>query len=91
MASTTVKFLTAFDPLDKKHVEWLKKMMDMAENMGDSKGHQSMVKSINLNPFGVQLEQRDALDWPHIHFVLCARYAKAVLSDRAWIPPQAMS
>ena len=91
MTSTTVKFLTAFDPLDKKHVEWLKKMMDMAENMGDPKGHQSMVKSINLNPFGVLLDPRDALDWPHIHFVLCARYPKAVLNDRAWIPPQVIS
>ena len=86
MASTTVQFLTAFDPLDKKHVEWLKKMIDLAENMGDPKGHQNMVKSINSNPFGVKLPERDALDWPHIHFVLCARYAKAVLSDRAWIP-----
>lgn len=86
MASTTVQFLTAFDPLDKKHVVWLKKMIDLAENMGDPKAHHNMVKSINSNPFGVTLPERDALDWPHIHFVLCARYAKAVLSDRAWIP-----
>jgi len=50
MASTTVQFLTAFDPLDKKHVEWLKKMIDLAETMGDPKAHVSMVKSINSNP-----------------------------------------
>jgi hypothetical protein len=88
MASTTVQFLTAFDPLDKKHVEWLKKMIDMAETMGDPKAQLTVVKSINSNPFGVKLPDRDALDWPHIHFVLCARYAKAVLNDRAWIPVQ---
>jgi hypothetical protein len=86
MASSTVQFLSAFDTLDKKHVEWLKKMMDMAENMGDPKAHISMLKSINSNPFGVNLPERDSLDWPHIHFVLCAQYAKAVLRGMAHIP-----
>lgn len=86
MASTTVQFLTAFDALDKKHVEWLKKMIDLAENMGDPKAHVSMVKSINSNPFGVKLADRDALDWPHIHFVLCGKYAQAVLKGMAYVP-----
>lgn len=87
MASTTVQFLTAFDPLDKAHVTWLKKMIDMAENMSDPNAHITMVKSINSNPFGVKIAERDALDWPHIHFVLCARYAKAVLKGMAHVPP----
>ncbi len=91
MASNTVKFMTAFDPLDKKHVTWLKKMMDMAETMGDPKAQVTMIASINSNPFGVELDHRDALDWPHIHFVLCAQYAKAVIRGRAWVPPQVMS
>jgi hypothetical protein len=86
MASTTVQFLTAFDPLDRVHVEWLKKMIDLAETMGDPKGQITMVKSINSNPFGVKLPERDALDWPHIHFVLCARYAQAVLKGMAYVP-----
>jgi hypothetical protein len=86
MASTTVQFLTAFDPLDKKHIEWLKTMMDMAEKMGDPKAHITMIKSINANPFGVKLAERDSLDWPHIHFVLCAQYAKAVLKGMAYVP-----
>jgi hypothetical protein len=86
MATTTVQFLTAFDSLDKKHVEWLKKMIDLAENMGDPKAHVSMVKSINSNPFGAKLAERDALDWPHIHFVLCAKYAQAVLKGMAHVP-----
>jgi hypothetical protein len=91
MASNTVKFLTAFDPLDQKHVTWLQKMMDMAETMSDAKSHIKMIESINSNPLGVKLEQRDALDWPHIHFVICAQYAKAVLKDRAWIPARQAS
>lgn len=86
MASTTAQFLGTFDPLDKNHVNWLKKMMDMAECMGDAKAHITMVKSINSNPFGVKLAERDALDWPHIHFVLCARYANAVLGGKAYVP-----
>lgn len=88
MVSTTVQFLTAFDPLDKRHVAWLKKMVDLAETMGDPRAHVTMVKSINANPFGAKLPDNEALDWPHIHFALCARYAKAVLNDRAWIPVQ---
>lgn len=89
--STTVKFLTAFDPLDKKHVMWLKKMMDLAEGLGDAKAQLKIVEAINSNPFGVQLPASDALDWPHIHFVLCASYAKAVLKKKAWVPPQESS
>jgi len=84
--SSTVRFITAFDPLDKAHVKWFQKMMEMAENMGDSKAHLKMVESVNSNPFGVVITEREALDWPHIHFVLSAQYAKAVLKKRAYIP-----
>lgn len=86
MASNTVKFLTAFDPIDVKHVEWFKKMINMAENMGDPNAQLKMIGAINSNPLGIELSQRDALDWPHIHFVLCAQYAKAVLKGLAYIP-----
>jgi hypothetical protein len=34
----------------------------------------------------VKLAKQDTLDWFHIHFVLCAAYAKAVLKGKAWIP-----
>ena len=34
----------------------------------------------------ILLSQQDTLDWFHIHFVLCAAYAKAVLKGKAWIP-----
>jgi len=86
MTSTTVKFVTAFDALDRAHVMWLKKVMDMAGSLGDPKAEINMVNMINTNPFGITLEKRDALDWPHIHFVLCASYARAVLCGRAHVP-----
>lgn len=86
MTTTTTKFVTAFDALDRAHVTWLKKVMDMAGMMGDPKGELNMINIINANPFGVKLAKQDALDWPHIHFVLCASYARAVLCGRAYVP-----
>lgn len=86
MTTTTAKFVSAFDALNRSHVDWLKKVMDMAGSMGDPKGELNMVSTINANPFGITLDKRDALDWPHIHFVLCASYARAVLSGRAYVP-----
>jgi len=58
-------------------------MMDMAENFHNQT---NLVKDINNNPLGIVLDDKDALDWPHIHFVLCASYAKAVLRGLAHVP-----
>jgi len=44
------------------------------------------VAEINKNPMGVKLEQMEALEWPHIHFCICAVYAKAVLRKKAFVP-----
>lgn len=84
--STTSKFLKVFDPKNQSHVVWLSQMMDLAENMGDPSKSMNVIGDINKNPFGLVLEKKDALDWPHIHFVLCAAYAKAVLQGAAFIP-----
>ena len=84
--SNTSKFLKAFDPKNNAHVEWLSQMMDLAETMGDPAKSINMVRDINTNPMGIQLEKMDALDWPHIHFVLCAAYAKAVPRGLAYVP-----
>lgn len=81
--STTSKFLKVFEPDNSMHVDWLSRMMTMAENIGDST---NIVKDVNNNPMGIVLEHNDALDWPHIHFVLCAAYAKAVLNGTAYVP-----
>jgi hypothetical protein len=86
MAQTnTAKFLSKFDPENETHVVWLSHMIDLAEAMGNPESHIKLVAEINMNPMKIKLDQRDALDWPHIHFVLCASYAKAVLKKKAWI------
>jgi len=84
--SITSKFLTAFEPDNSMHVDWLARMMDLAENIGDPEKSVHMVREVNTNPFGITLGTSDALDWPHIHFVLCASYAKAVLRGIAYVP-----
>jgi len=84
--STTSKFLKAFEPDNAVHVDWLRQMMDLAESMGDPSKSINMINDINKNPLGITLDKMDALDWPHIHFVLCASYAKAVLRGIAFVP-----
>lgn len=86
MTSITAQFVTAFDCSNEVHVRWLARMIDVAERMGDPAAHISLVNEINLNPMNIVLEQRDALDWPHIHFCLCGVYSKAVLRGKAFVP-----
>ena len=83
--SNTSKFVKAFDVQSKTHVEWLSHMCDIAETLSPEKST-NMMSEINKNPFGIKLDQMDVLDWPHIHFCLCAVYAKAVLKNKAFIP-----
>lgn len=80
--STTSKFVTAFKPDNEEHVKWLAVMCDLAENWGKF----DIEKEMKKNPMNVPVEKKDALDWPHIHFCLCALYAKAVLKNKAFIP-----
>jgi len=54
--------------------------------MGDPSKDSNLVAEINKNPMGVTLEQIEALEWPHIHFCICAVYAKAVLRKKAHVP-----
>ena len=83
--STSI-FIKAFDPKQKSHVVWLKKMTDIAETLGDPKRHHALVTEINSNPMGVKLDNRDALMWVEIHFGIAMKYARAVLSGEAVIP-----
>jgi hypothetical protein len=86
MASITTQFIKAFDSSNEGHVRWLARMIDVAESLGDPEAHISLVNEINLNPMNVVLDQRDALDWAHIHFCICAVYSKAVLRGKAFVP-----
>jgi hypothetical protein len=80
--STTSKFVAAFKPDNEVHVKWLAVMCDLVENWGKFDLEAEMKK----NPMNIAIEKKDALDWPHIHFCLCAVYAKAVLKGQAWVP-----
>jgi hypothetical protein len=84
--SITAKFIKAFDCKNKVHVMWLSHMIDLAESMSDPTAHITLVAEVNMNPMKIELDHRDALDWPHIHFCLCGVYAKAVLRGQAFIP-----
>jgi hypothetical protein len=86
MSTITTKFIKAFDSQNMSHVKWLSHMIDLAESMNDPTAHITLVAEINMNPMKIELDQRDALDWPHIHFCLCAVYAKAVLRGLAFVP-----
>ena len=83
--SFTSKFIKAFDPLNEAHVKWLSHMNDIAENISPEKAT-DLSKEINKNPMKIVLDKTDALDWPHIHFCVCALYAKAVLKGKAYVP-----
>jgi hypothetical protein len=84
--SVTARFIKAFDSQNQSHVKWLSRMIDVAELMSDPTREITLVADINMNPMKVELSQMEALEWPHIHFCLCAMYAKAVLRGKAWIP-----
>lgn len=86
MTTITSKFIKVFDCQNKSHITWLAHMIDLAESMNDQSAHIKLVEEINMNPMKVKIDTRDALDWPHIHFCLCAVYAKAVLNGKAFIP-----
>lgn len=87
----TSRFIKAFVPTNERHVEWLKKMTILAETLGDANKHQRLVKEIQSNPMKVVVNEVEALDWPHIHFVLAMSYAKAVLTDKAYVPTHSSS
>ena len=86
--SNTSRFMQAFDPSNERHVRWFKKMTELSEKMNNPNEAITLNAEINLNPMRITLSHPDTLDWFHIHFVLCASYAKAVLKGTAWVPPQ---
>jgi hypothetical protein len=87
MATITAKFLTKFDPADKSHVAWFKRMCDIGDQMGNPESQITLVAEINLNPMKVEIDHRQALEWVHIHFCLSMKYSRDVLTGTgAWVP-----
>ena len=83
--SITMKFLKEFKPDNEEHVKWFRDMTLLAETMGDPEKASGLISEINKNPFNIKLDARDALDWPHIHFVLCGSYVRALFKGGAFI------
>lgn len=91
MTSPITVFKNAFDPMNQSHVVWLKKMTDIADTMKDLSQQFSLMKEVNVNPMNVKLDERDALSWVEIHFVLAMKYARAVLNSQAVVPASGLT
>lgn len=88
--SLTSQFIKNFDPKNKTHIEWFSHMIVLAGNMVNPESRVNLVAEINKNPMNIIVSTTEALDWPHIHFVLCATYSLAVLKHKAYIPSVAI-
>ena len=82
-SETTNLFAEKFNPEDKTHVMWLKKMGELMETLDPAK-RMDLTKLVNLNPMGVTM--KNPLDWVFIHFSLAMKYTKAVLNGDGWVP-----
>jgi hypothetical protein len=76
-------FVSAFNPMEKTHVLWLKRMNREMEKM-DMNTKMNLDELVNSNPMGVKMT--NGLDWVFIHFSIAMAYTKAVLEGKAWIP-----
>lgn len=83
----TSRFIKKFDSANEAHVKWLQKMTVLAPTLGDPNARNKIVDEINSNPMLLKVTTVEALDWPHIHFVLATAYATQVLTGKAYVPP----
>jgi hypothetical protein len=80
---TASAFVNAFNPMEKTHVLWLRKMNREMDKM-DLSAKLNLDELVNSNPMGTKMT--NGLDWVFIHFSLAMAYTKAVLEGRAWVP-----
>ena len=80
---TASAFVNAFNPMEKTHVLWLRKMNREMDKM-DLTAKMNLDELVNSNPMGTKMT--NGLDWVFIHFSLAMAYTKAVLEGRAWVP-----
>ena len=81
----------AFDPLNPKHVLWLKELSTISEAMKvtDPLEQEKAMRKLDLtsllkkNPMKVAI---DPLEFPMTHFGLAMLYTNAVFKGLAWIP-----
>ena len=80
---TDNKFAKAFNPKEKTHVLWLRKMSRAMEKMGPTT-QMNLLEMINENPMGEKMS--NGADWVFAHFGMAMAYTNAVLEGKAWIP-----
>jgi len=80
---TAAAFIQAFNPMEKTHVLWLRRMNREMDKM-DLSARMNLEELVNSNPMGKKMN--NGLDWVFIHFALAMAYTKAVLENKAWIP-----
>jgi hypothetical protein len=75
------QFAKMFNPMEKTHVLWLRKMNRQMEKMSQQ---MNILEMINENPMGVKMS--NGADWVFAHFGMAMAYTNAVLEGKAWIP-----
>jgi hypothetical protein len=84
MESTVANnFVSAFNPMEKTHVLWLRRMNREMEKMDPMK-NMNLNEMVNSNPMGAKMT--NGVDWVFVHFSLAMAYTKAVLEGKAWVP-----
>jgi hypothetical protein len=76
-------FVSAFNPMEKTHVLWLRRMNREMEKL-DLTRKVDLIEIVNSNPMGAKMT--NGLDWVFVHFSLAMAYTKAVLEGLAWVP-----
>jgi len=79
------EFVKNFDCKNEAHVMWLK---DIGKAMAKvSTGDRVDIANIaNSNPLPGTPKMKNPMDMAEIHFMLCMKYATAVLDGQAFIP-----
>jgi hypothetical protein len=80
---TVTSFVSAFNPMEKSHVIWLRSMNRTMTKL-DPSVRMNLEEIVNENPMGKKMT--NAVDWVFIHFGISMAYSKAVLENQAWIP-----
>lgn len=80
------EFASAFDPKSEKHVLWLKNVCETMNSEGPV--DEIVLQNVWLkNVLDIKITPKELLSCAEVHFVLCMKYAAAVLKSNAWIPP----
>jgi len=76
-------FVSKFDASNKIHVQWLALLTKESASPGPG-----LVKAWSENPLGINVDGFAQMqETAEIHFVMMAKYASAVFSSEAYIPP----